>query len=210
MLSPERVTACLVTRGDQPEAIERIREALIFENVVVWDNSVDAFDAKCAGRYFAALKATTDIVIFQDDDVIVPRETQEALLAAYEPGVMVANWGHGGDADGYDDLPLVGCGAVCDRFLPWRTMARYLAVWPLDEAFMYEADFVAGILYDRFEHLHLPYEIDLSIAQHPSRLCNQPFQRDLKYEITKRARAIRDARGLEYAQWFVHSYGAPR
>jgi hypothetical protein len=186
------VTACLVTRGDQPEAIERIRESLIFDNVIVWDNSV-TFDAKCAGRYFAALQATTDIVMFQDDDVIVPPGTQQALLDAYEPGVMVANWGHGDTPDGYDDLPLVCGGAICDRFLPWRAMAPYLNVWPFDYAFMYEADFVAGVLYPSFRHLHLPFEIDLAIAQHPSRLCNQPWQRDLKYQVTERARQIRDA-----------------
>jgi hypothetical protein len=189
---PSDVTACLVTRGDQPEAIERIRRSLIFENVVVWDNSTAPFDAKCAGRYFAALQATTEIVYFQDDDVIVPPETQQALLDAYEPGVMVANWGHGDTPDGYDDLPLVCGGAICDRFLPWRAMAPYLNVWPFDHAFMYEADFVAGVLYPSFRHLHLPFEIDLAIAQHPSRLCNQPWQRDLKYQVTERARAIRD------------------
>jgi hypothetical protein len=58
---------------------------------------------------------------------------------------------------------------------------------------MYEADFVAGVLYPTFRHLHLPFEIDLAIAQHPSRLCNQPWQLDLKYQVTERARQIRDA-----------------
>jgi hypothetical protein len=51
------VTACLVTRGDQPEKMREIRESLIFDDVIVWDNSTAPFDAKCAGRYFAALGA---------------------------------------------------------------------------------------------------------------------------------------------------------
>ena len=50
MAKPYDVTACLVTRGDQPDMMARIRESLIFDNVVVWDNS-KLPDWKCAGRY---------------------------------------------------------------------------------------------------------------------------------------------------------------
>lgn len=194
MIAVEHVTAALVTRGDQPEAMERILESLIFPNVVIWDNSVEPLDAKCAGRYMAALKAPTGVVYFQDDDVIVPPETQQAIADAYTPGIMVANWGHGENPDGYDDLPLVCGGAIIEQFLPWRALGQYLAHWPFDEGFMYEADFIAGILYPAFRHLELPFEIDLEIAQHPSRLCNQQWQRDLKFLVTERARAIRDGR----------------
>ena len=59
---------------------------------------------------------------------------------------------------------------------------------------MYEADFAVGVLYPSFKHVHLPFDINLEVAQHGSRLVNQPWQRDLKLKITKRARAIRDAR----------------
>jgi hypothetical protein len=176
VIDPENVTACLVTRGDQPLKMEEIRDSLIFENVVVWDNEVETFDAKCAGRYFAALRSSTDVVYFQDDDVLVPEETQRALCGAYIPGMLTATWGHGENPDGYDDLPLVCGGAVVDRWVAWRALSRYLAVWPMDEAFLYESDF----------------EIDYAIAQHRSRLVNQPWQRDLKFEVTQRARAIRD------------------
>lgn len=186
------VTACLVTRGDQPEMIERIRESLIFGHVVVWDNSQRALDAKCAGRYYALEEAPTSVAWLQDDDVIVPPDTQQRLLDAYMPGVVVANWGHGLTPDGYDDLPLVCGGAILDTDLPWPALNRYLEHWPADDGFLYEADFVAGVLYDDFRHLHLPFEINMSVAQHPSRLCNQPWQKDLKFEITERARAIRD------------------
>lgn len=190
------ITACLVTRGDQPDKIREILESLIFDDVIVWDNSTAPFDAKCAGRYYAALGARNDIVYFQDDDVIVPRATQQQLVDAYQPGVMVANWGHGTDPAGYDDLPLVGGGGVVDRDLPWQCALRYLDRFSLDDGFLYEADFVIGVLYPAFEHLHLPFEIDHAIAQHPSRLCNQDFQHALKFEMTERARAVRDAEVL--------------
>jgi hypothetical protein len=104
----------------------------------------------------------------------------------------VANWGHGDTSDGYDDLPLVGGGAVVDRNLCWEAIRRYEEMWPLDDAFRYEADFVVGVLYPAFRHVRLPFHIDMRIAQSPERLCNQPFQRELKFEITERARAIRD------------------
>lgn len=191
MIGLADVTACLVTRGDQPEMMKRIRASLAFDRVIVWDNSV-APDMKCAGRYYAALNAETKAVYFQDDDVIVPERTQLELVAAHEPGVMIANWGHGENPDGYEDLPLVCGGAIVDRDLPWQALNRYLDHFPLDDGFKYEADFIAGVLYPKFEHLYLPFEIEMPVAQHPSRLCNQPWQRDLKLRITNQARWVRD------------------
>lgn len=192
MIDQSQVTACLVTRGDQPAMMERILDSLIFDKVAVWDNSTSGSDWKTAGRYMAAARAVTEIVYFQDDDVIVPEVTQRALLTSYEPGVMVANWGHGVDPDGYDDLPLVCGGAIVDRSLCRDAMKLYLDHWPMDDWFLYDADFAIGVLYPAFRHVHLPFEIDLGIAQHPSRLCNQPWQREAKRSITERARAIRD------------------
>lgn len=171
--------------------MERILNSLIgYGEVVVWDNS-ERFDAKTAGRYYAAGLASKDVVYFQDDDVLVPRETQEALLEAYEPGVVTAVYGHGENPDGYDDLPLVHGGAILDKQLAFDALDRYTEHFPMDDGFYYEADFVAGILYPKFKHLDLPYEINMPVAQHPSRLCNQPWQRDLKLQITNQARLVR-------------------
>lgn len=192
-LSAADVTACLVTRGDQPEAVERILGSLIFDKVIVWDNSVEPVDWKCGSRYLAAYTASTKVVYFQDDDVLVPCETQEALVRAYKPGVCVANWGHGDNPDGYGDLPLVGCGAIVDVDECWKALDRWAEHYPLDDDFGYEADFIVGVLYKSFEHVHLPFEIDMPVAQHPSRLVNQPWQKQLKHDMTQRARAIRDA-----------------
>lgn len=191
MTSPEYVTVCIPTRGDQIKQMDRILESLIFENVILWDNSVNR-DWKCAGRYLAAMQAPTDIVMFQDDDVLLPEETQWALLAEYEEGVCVANWAHGDNPDGYDDLPLVGAGAIVDRGLCFDGIVQYSALYPLDEAFQFEADFIVGALYPEFRHVYLPFEINYDIAQHPSRLANQPWQKTLKFEMTQRARGIRD------------------
>lgn len=192
MTTPVDITACLVTRGDQPGMMALIRESLIFDRVIVWDNSI-APDWKCAGRYMAAMLADTDLVYFQDDDVIVPQDTQQTLVECYQGEPCLANWGHGENADGYDDLPLVCGGAVVDRRAALVAMAWYGAEHRLDTDFMYEADFAIGVLYPAFEHVYLPFEINYDVAQHPSRLVNQPWQKGLKLEITNRARAIRDA-----------------
>lgn len=172
--------------------VDRILESLIFPEVILWDNSVDP-DWKCAGRYMAAAMAG-DYVFFQDDDVIVPRETQEALLEEFSMMTVhiVANWGHGSDAAGYDDLPLVCGGAIAARQSCWSAIDRYRQHHPLDTEFMYEADFAVGVLYPSFKHVHLPFHINLEVAQHPSRLVNQPWQKETKLRITERARAIRD------------------
>ena len=141
----------------------------------------------------AAALAKTPLVYFQDDDVIVPESTQLALIREFQyTWDIVANWGHGTNADGYDDLPLVCGGAVAIKDACWRAISRYQQHHPLDDDFMYEADFAVGVLYRGFRHVHLPFDINLEVAQHGSRLVNQPWQRDLKHTITQRARAIRD------------------
>lgn len=186
------VTACLVTKGDRPDELDRIIDSLIFDQVIVWDNSVRDHDWKCAGRYMAAAEASTRFVYFQDDDVLVPPETQRALMAAWEPGVPTATYAHGLTPDGYDDLPLVCAGAIVEPGMCADAISRYAEEWPLDDAFGYEADFVVGVLYPWFKHVRLPFEILMEVAQSPERLCNQPWQRALKLEVAGRARLIRD------------------
>lgn len=190
MLSPVDVTACLVTRGDQPDAMQRIVESLIFPRIIVWDNSVRD-DWKCGGRYMAAAESSTDLVYFQDDDVIVPESTQEALLDQYDGEDCLAVWGHGDTPDGYDDLPLVCGGAIVNRHVLPEIIATYAAHYPLDDAYRYEADFVVGALYRNWRHIHESFYIDLKIAQAPERLCNQPWQKSLKRVVTNRARLLR-------------------
>jgi len=189
VLDPSDVTACIVTRGNVD--LKPVISSLIgYGDVIVWDNSIRP-DWKCAGRYMAAMEAATELVFFQDDDTIVPRDTQIELLDQYNGEDCLAVWGHGENADGYEDLPLVCGGAIVDRFSAWGGIIRYGAEHGLDEDFMYEADFVVGVLYRNWRHVHLPFEIR-DIAYEGGRLADEPWQKDLKLEVTNRARAIRD------------------
>jgi hypothetical protein len=187
VISPANVTACLVTRGDQPEQLARIVESLPYDEIVVWDNSVER-DYMCAGRYAATALASHDVVYFQDDDTLFTRHAE--LMAAYEPGKITAVYGHGANDGGYGDLPLVCGGALADRAL-FDPFLPLLDEWGRDE--LAYADFYVGVL-TPFKQVHLPFEINYGIAQHPSRLCNQPWAADAKARVTARARAIRDSR----------------
>jgi len=189
MLDASEVTAVIVTRGDT-DLDPIIASLLDYDDVVVWDNSIRP-DWKCAGRYIGCLEIDTDKVYWQDDDTIVPRETQADLLTCYIDEDCLANWGHGVNPDGYEDLPLVCGGAIADWRSAWDCIARYAAHYPLDTDFMYEADFVVGALYRHWRHLHLPFEIR-DVAYNGRRLADEPWQRELKLELTTRARAIRD------------------
>jgi hypothetical protein len=189
MLTADQVTACLVTRGDQPEMIERIIATLPYPNVIVWDNSRRE-DLKIYGRFAAMKEAQTEVCYTQDDDCLFTRHDE--LLAAYEPGVPTYVYGHYPEEGGYGDLPLPCGGALIPKSVAFAAFDRYLALHSFDEAFCYEADFVVGPLYPTFKQVRLPFEIVMPVAQHPSRLCNQEWQADLKWELTERARAIRD------------------
>lgn len=184
-MTSDDITACLVTRGDVD--MTPIVNTLPYREVIIWDNSKRE-DWKCAGRYRALMDAMTDVVYFQDDDVLFTHHQE--LLAAYEPGMIVANWAHGRNPAGYDDLPLVGAGALVDADLPWKALNKYLRVYPLDDAFLYEADFISGAL-SPFKHVSLPFEIR-DVAYNGQRLADQPWQRQLKREITDRARGLRE------------------
>jgi hypothetical protein len=184
-MRPEDVTACLITRGDVDMA--PILESLPYPNVIVW--GPDRAELHVYGRYCGMLEAKTQVVYTQDDDCVFTRH--EELLAAYQPGVIVSTYGHGENPDGYDDMALVHGGAIMDAHLPQLAFARYLSRWPLDEGFLREADMVNGTITPHV-HVDLDFEIRMDIATRPNRMCNQPWQRDLKREITNRARQVRD------------------
>lgn len=180
----------MVTRGDQPEQLARIIETLPYDEVIVWDNSrLD--DLKTAGRYAAMFEASNDTVYFQDDDTLFARHAE--LMDAHRPGRITAVYGHGANDGGYGDLPLVCGGGLADRRAVFAGMLRYrrepLWDWPADD--LYYSDFAIGVL-TPFVQVDLPFEINMPIAQHPSRLCNQPWAADAKARVTARARAIRD------------------
>jgi hypothetical protein len=201
ILDPKNVTACLVTRGNVD--MQPIIDTLPYGEVLVWDNSVE-FDRKVFGRYSCARRASNPIVFWQDDDVIFTHHDE--LLAAYEPGTFVANNAHGPNTGGYDDLALQAAGALCPVELIVETWAKWFARYPIIDGFMeglksgraghpldglyYEADFIFGVLCARWKQIDLPYT--RLYADDNTRLCRQPFQEALKFEMTERARAVRD------------------
>jgi hypothetical protein len=184
VISAAEVTACLITRGDTD--LRPIIDTLPYEDVIVWDDTRP--DLKVYGRYQAVREAPNGVVYLQDDDCVFRHH--DDLLAAYEPGVLVANWGHGDTPCGYEDVALVHGGAIVDRDLPERAFARYLEHFLADDDFHREADMISGCL-TPFKHVRLPYEI-LPLASHPSRMCNQTWQREKKLRVTNRCRWIRD------------------
>jgi hypothetical protein len=185
MIGFQDVTACLVTRGDVD--LDPILKTLPYEDVVIWDNS-KRDDLKCFGRYAAMAEAENEVVYFQDDDVIF-RE-HETLLSLYEPGHLVANWGHGDTPCGYDDLALVCAGALVDRELPFLAFRRYEEEFGFSEEERYEADFIAGLLTPH-RHVYLSFEIR-DVAYNGKRLADEPWQREAKLRVTNKARWIRD------------------
>lgn len=189
MISPSEVSAVLVTRGDRPEMIERIIETLPYDEVIVWDNSKRP-DLKIYGRFAAMREAKHEVCYSQDDDCIFRHHDE--LMAEYEPGIPTYVYGHYPEEGGFGDLPLPCGGALIPKSVAFSAFDRYFAHWPEDEALHYEADFVVGPLYPTFKQVRLPFEIVYEVAQSPERLCNQPWQADLKLALTSRARAIRD------------------
>ena len=187
MLEPRNVTACLITRGDT-DLKPIIGTFIGYGEILIWDTLRD--DMGVYGRYQLVSEARNPVVYVQDDDCIVPRDTQLELLQAYEAGLLVANWGHGSTPAGYDDVALVHAGAILDRDLPARAFTRYLEHYPWDDDMEREADMIVGCLTPH-RHVHLPYQI-LPVAWSPSRMCNQPWQREKKMRVTNRCRWIRD------------------
>ena len=188
----DQVSAVLITRGDQPEMIERIIETLPYDEVLVWDNSVRP-NHRIASRYIGAMEAKHDVIYSQDDDCLFRHHAE--LCAEYEPGVTTAVYGHYPVEGGYGDLPLPCGGILFDRrdtVRAWHEVVDVCADMP-DEHVEAYADFGVGVLVP-FKQVHLPFEINMEIAQGPERLCNQPWAADAKERVTNRARAIRDGR----------------
>jgi len=126
MIDAPDVTACLVTRGDV--ALRPIADSFpAFAETIVWDNARAGADLSVFGRYAAVESAATSVVFVQDDDVVLTPAAFDALLAAYEPGKIVANVPPEYRHDFYRDHCLVGFGAIFDRSLPPRAFANYLA-----------------------------------------------------------------------------------
>ena len=195
-VTPDQVSAVLVTRGNVDMA--PIVESLIFDDVVIWDNSVEARDEMTYGRCLAIERAKHQIIYSQDDDLIHSPENQLRLLEQYQPGVLVGcmwdEWSAGAAAQGikhgYDDLVFAGSGAVYDHDIPAQAVARYLECFPLDDFFRLWADTIIGIIAPTSQ-VDIRFEA-LPSASADYRMCNQSGAVQWKKEAIQRARAVRD------------------
>jgi hypothetical protein len=123
VIALDDVTACLVTRGDV--SMDAIIDSLPFTKIIIYDNSRET-DLAVYGRYAAVARADTPFVFVQDDDCLLASEAFEQLLAAHEPGHVVANMPQQFRHDFYADHALVGFGAIFERDLPASAFDRHM------------------------------------------------------------------------------------
>jgi hypothetical protein len=153
-----KVSACLVTRGDQEEELQRIIESIPQGwEIVIWDNGEkmvsrsDGYAEVCTdlavyGRYAAIAHASHDLIFVQDDDVIVsdPQAIVDewdrvALTKESDPAGPQPDWNSHVVCNmpqefrpHYPDSGLVGFGAAFHWDAPQRAWLR-LGQWRLRE-----------------------------------------------------------------------------
>lgn len=195
MLTPDQVTAVIVTRGDVD--LTPVLDSLIFPNVIVFDNSRESVDVKTYGRVLAASASSTAVVYSQDDDIIHSPENQQRILDAYEPGVLTGcmwpEWSLGayqqGIDFGYDDLVFMGSGSVFDGDVALGAVDEYLSYFDEDDFFRLWCDTIVGVIAPT-KQLDIRFDA-LPCAEDENRMCNLPNAVEDKTEAIKRARWIR-------------------
>lgn len=196
MLSPVDVTAVIVTRGDVP--LGPVLDALIFPNVVVWDNSERGCDQMTFGRMLAAREAPTAIIYSQDDDIVHSPANQMAILAAYQQtylvGCMWKDWSDGarrqGIEDGYDDLVFPGSGSISHLDMWEDAILAYLEHYPDDDFFRLWCDTIIGVITPTIQ---LPLRFsELDWGSNENRMAHMDGAVALKTEAIRRAREVRD------------------
>jgi hypothetical protein len=189
------VSAVIVTKGDVDLA--PVLDSLIFDDVVVYDNSVEK-DMMTFGRVVAARRAKRKVIYSQDDDIIHTPEAQRTIVAAYEPGVLTGcmwpEWSAGakeqGIENGYDDLVFPGSGSISRLWLWEEALADYFSEWPNDDFFRLWCDTIIGVIAPT-KQLDIRFQV-LPCAEDETRMANLPDAVALKTEAIRRARAVRD------------------
>lgn len=192
-----QVAACIVTRGDRDlSQVSAPLDGFGLADGYVWNGGAGDEDLSVYGRYAAIERTTAPVIYCQDDDVIVPRETVEALIAAYEPGKIVANMPAAFRAR-YPDSCLLGFGAVFDRDLPVDAFDRFFRsqspeqMGKLDlDWFRRTCDVVFTTLTPRVL-LDLPVTI-LDYAYGDDRMFKQPDFEAERARMLELARRVRD------------------
>lgn len=195
-VDPTRVSAVIVTRGNTD--LQPVLNSLIFDDVIVWDNSREFQDEKTYGRVLAVARAEHDVIYSQDDDIVHSAENQRRIVSEYQPGVLTGcmwpEWSDGaarqGIPGGYSDLVFPGSGSVYDRDLPRNTANRYLSHYPGDDFFRLWADTIIGVLAST-RQLDIRFDA-LPEAEADYRMCNLPNATEQKTVAILRARMVRD------------------
>lgn len=178
--------------------LQPILDSLIFDDVVIWDNSQQQVDEMTFGRVLGLEWAKHDVVYSQDDDIVHPPENQLRILSEYEPGVLTGcmwrEWSDGalrqGIPNGYDDLVFAGSGSVYDKDIPRIATAKYLEHFPFDDFFRLWADTIIGILAPN-KQIDLKF-LELPEADAEYRMAHLPDAATWKAEAIRRARLVRD------------------
>lgn len=196
MLSPDHVSAVIVTRGNVD--LTPVREQLIFDDIVVLDNSAEPEDLATSGILEAVQRAKHDVIFSLDDDIVHTADSQRRIVSKYRPGVLTgcmwAEWSEGARAqgipNGYDDLVFYGSGAVYDRSLPAAAASRYLDHHPADWFFRLWFSCIFGVLAPT-RQLDVRFYAR-ACAEADYRMCNLPNAVEDKTEAIRRSREIRD------------------
>lgn len=196
MISPDDVTAVIVTRGDVD--LTPVLDSLIFENVVVCDNSVEKGNQMTYGRVLGAKRAPTEVIYSQDDDIVHSPENQERILAAYDEdflvGCMWPEWSDGarrqGIENGYDDLVFPGSGSISHRDTWLDALDQYLDHYPVDDFFRLWSDTLIGVIAPT-RQLDIRFA-ELEWGNNANRMAHMENAVALKTEAIRRGREVRD------------------
>jgi hypothetical protein len=197
MLSPADVSAVIVTRGDID--LSPVLDSLIFDDIVVWDNSREQRDEMTYGRVLAVRRAKHEVIYSQDDDLIHSHENQARIVASYDEefmvGCMWSEWSDGarrqGIENGYDDLVFPGSGSISHRDTWLDAVDAYLDQYPEDDFFRLWSDTLIGVIAPT-RQLDLRFTT-LPAAKNGRRMANLPDAVQLKAEAIRRGRQIRSA-----------------
>ena len=171
MIKPDKVTACLVTRGDcDMTPITDSLKSQGITDIVVWDNSKRE-DLGIYGRYAAIKEARNKVIVTQDDDVIVSGYKQ--ILANYQPGILTVNY-----PEPYD-VPWPSAGSVFDANLPEQAFKLYETLWPRDHTFTHRTCDAVFSLLSHYVVIDVGYE-DLPHGFQMGRVSTSPgwYDRD--------------------------------
>ncbi len=196
MPTPADVSAVIVTKGDVD--LTPVLDSLIFDDVVVWDNSAMPEDFKTFGRVLGAERAAHDVIYSQDDDIIHTAAAQRDIVSSYQEGILTGcmwpEWSAGAKAqgieNGYDDLVFPGSGSISDWRLWEDATDEYLAEWPQDDFFYLWSDTIIGVITPS-KQLDIRFTA-LPCADDETRMSYLPDGVAQKTEAIRRARLIRD------------------